>query len=64
MEHVQPGSMAEGSQHPQANRGIGVNVEMLLPVDHHVENSGRHSVSSSEGPSGISSGFIWVGITQ
>ena len=36
---------------------MGVNVELLLPVDHHVENSYRHSSSPSEGPSGISLGL-------
>lgn len=39
---------------PRAHGGMGVSVEMLLPVDHHVENSERHSMSSSEGAGGIS----------
>lgn len=38
----------------RANGVMGVSVETLLPVDHHVENSERHSMCSSEGPGGIS----------
>lgn len=44
--HVQPGSMAGESQHCWANREMGVDIEMLLSVDHYVENSERYSMSS------------------
>ena len=62
--HVQPGSMAGERQHCWAHREMGVDVEMLLSVAHHVENSEKYSMSFWESFNEISSGFIWQGTTQ